>query len=817
MVDTEERASTGFPLVARAGQMRALRTAFTRAERGEARAVLISGDAGVGKTRLLQEIGEFATGRGAQVLTGRCLDVSDGGLPYLPFAEALAPLAAEPTAPPVRSRPALSRLLPGLAGEQHHPADDSPRRVSRDHDLGELQLFDAVLGVLTDISESEPVVLVLEDLHWADGATRNLLAFLVSRLRSQRLLILASYREEDLHRRHPLRAALAELIRAQTVERIELPPFDAADARAFIEALAEAPLPPGIVAEVIERSQGNPFFAEELLASQAEGSTLPAGLAEVLLSRLERLGAATQRLLRIVSVADGPVSHAALGEVAGLDELELDEALRDAVQHHILVIDNGYFTFRHALLQEAVYGDLLPGERTRIHHSYAARLLAAPERRGRDAALAHHSLQSNDLVTALAASQRAATEAEQIGAPGAALQHIEQALRIWDAVQPGDRPAGLDELSLLREASYFAGTSGEPERAIAYARSAVQTLDETVPAERAGELWAVLAQAMIGLENTWDEGIEAIDQAWKLVESVPAGPTRATVLAIRAMILRAIDRPVEARSAAEAAVADGQASGCAGAEADALITLGALADADGDIDGSREMLRRAQQQAQAADALDVELRARYFMALSYDDRGEIAEALASYAEGIEYAAQTGLTWSSFGIELRARHLFLQYVQGDWPSGQRTWPLRRVSTAAVSRVVASWAYIVAGRGDLDEAERLVADLRAHWQTDVWVAISAGAVGIESAFWRGDQAAAAERAQEAIGWLEEVEPWLLGGVRISALGVMACASGAEQARLRGGDPAAALDRGAAILAHGRGCIEHGRPRGASLGPE
>ena len=153
------------------------------------------------------------------------------------------------------------------------------------------------------------------------------------------------------------------------------------------------------------------------------------------------------------------------------------------------MIDRGHFTFRHALLQEAVYGDLLPGERSRMHSAYAARLRAAPDGRGRDAALAYHSLQSNDLVTALAASKRAAAEAEQIGAPGTALQHIEQALRIWDAVPAADRPAGLDELALLQEASYFAGTSGEPERAIAYARSAVETLDESVPAERAAELW----------------------------------------------------------------------------------------------------------------------------------------------------------------------------------------------------------------------------------------------------------------------------------------------------------------------------------------
>src|SRR5438067_9773587 len=182
------RLGSGIPLVARVDELRRLRAAFARAERGEAGAVLVAGDAGVGKTRLLTEVGEFAEGRGALVLTGRCLDVREGGLPYLPFAEALAPLAGEQDemiTGAVRRRPALGRLLPlTKAGPpvspEHAPGGaehDMPRRVQPEQDLGQLQLFDAVLGVLTEIAGHRPVVLVLEDLHWADGATRNLLSF----------------------------------------------------------------------------------------------------------------------------------------------------------------------------------------------------------------------------------------------------------------------------------------------------------------------------------------------------------------------------------------------------------------------------------------------------------------------------------------------------------------------------------------------------------------------------------------------------------------------------------------------------------------
>lgn len=823
------RLGSGVPLIARAGEMRRLRSALARADRGEACAVLLSGDAGVGKTRVLAELAEDAAERGTLVLTGRCLDIREGGLPYLPFSEAFTPLAGSSDAAVaelVRGRAALGRLLPAGTGptdafsDEHTPMSntDQTRRVRTDHDLGQLQLYDAVLGLLTDLAEARPVALIIEDLHWADESSRNLLSFLISRLRGQRLLLLGSYREEDLHRRHPLRAVLAELIRSASVERIELPPFNEADARTFVEALSDESLRPEVIDEVVERSQGNPFFVEELLASREQGSELPAGLAEGLLSRLELLSAQTRRVLRIISVADGSVAHKVLTDVADLDEAELDEALREAVQHHVLVIQNGYYAFRHALLQEAVYADLLPGERSRIHHAYAARLLANPDGRNRDALLAYHSLESNDLVTALAASKRAADQAEGQGAPSAALHHIERALRIWDAVPPEDRPAGLDESQLLGEASYFAGAAGDPERAIAYARSRVATLPEDTSPQRAASAWRRLAMTLANMESTWEESVDAIGHAWELVKDDEASKTRAFVLATRATIMRGTGRTEEALISAQQAVADAQAVGVIGAEADALVTLSGLAYSRGEIDESRELLRKAIRKAARGEALNVELRARYFLALSYDDQADIDAALACYAEGIDRAADAGLTWSSFGVELRAQHLFLRYQSGDWPTEDVTGRrMRRISDAVAARLSASWAYIVVARGHLDEAQRLIADLRSQWRNDLVIALAAGAVGVELASWEGDYPAAARRAEEAVGWLQELDEWQLGGVRIAALGVASAASWAAAARLRGESADEPVWIGERLAAHGRSCLELGRPRGQSLGAE
>jgi DNA-binding CsgD family transcriptional regulator/tetratricopeptide (TPR) repeat protein len=821
--------------------MQRLRAAFARAERGEPGAVLLSGDAGVGKTRLLTALAEFAGSRGALVLTGRCIDVREGGLPYLPFAEALAPLAlsAEPVvSAAVAARPALGRLLPQVpeayqaqpvsaAGTDHSPVTANERertqRPRQEQDLGQLQLFDAVLGVLTAIAGDRPVVILLEDLHWADGSSRNLLSFLASRLRSQRLLIVASYREEDVHRRHPLRALLVELVRLATVERVDLKPFGNADARTFIEALADEPLKPETVAGIIARSEGNPFFVEELLASSTDSTDcddLPAGLADVLLARLERLSSDARRVMRVISVANDSVAHAALAEVSGLGEFELDEALREAVQHHVLVIEQGFYEFRHALLQEAVYADLLPGERTRMHAAYAARLQSAPQGRGADARLAYHSLESKDLVTGLAALLRAMAEAEKLGAPGAALRHVEQALSIWDAVPAADRPEGFDELRLLHEACYFAGTSGEPERAVAYARSATQSLSGEVPSLRAAKTWRRLAETLLTLEGTLDEAVEAIGRAWDLVADTEPSSTRAWVLATRAGILRNCDKPEEALLSAQQAVADARACGAAGAEASALITLGTLADSAGDTAQARDRLREAERKAVEAHAVNVELRALFALAMSYDDQAEITTAIEHWTRGERRAEENGLTWSSYGLEIRARHLFLRYVSGDWPSEDsagRAAP--GVSSAVAARMLTLWALVVIARGRFTTGKKLIAGSRAQWGVDVQIGLAGGAAAVELAYWQHDHAGAVAEARKVLAWLEMIEPWLLGGIRIGALGIAAAAAQAAVARIRGELAVVeeAVSAGERLLAHVRGCVEHGQPRSSTLGPE
>ncbi|MQA27679.1 MAG: AAA family ATPase, partial [Micromonosporaceae bacterium] len=395
------RLGSGIPLVARRVELRTLHEALRRARAGQSGGLLLSGDAGVGKSRLLTELLTIARDEGAAVVTGRCLDTAEASLPYLPFAEAVRQLA-EHDPELIIGHPALRRLLP-----EHHPRAAAG---ADDHEMGQLQLFDALHSALGHFAAKQPTVLAIEDLHWADRSSRDLLAFLLSRLSGQRLLVVGTFRSDDLHRRHPLRPLLAELVRLPAVERLHLEPFSPADAHRFVRSLAEQTLPEDVVRDIAERSEGNAFVAEELIS--ASTSDVPHELAQVLLARVERLSPATQHAVRLASVVGRRFSHQVLSAAAEAPAEELEPALREAVAHNVLVAEDSAeaYAFRHALLREAVYTDLLPGERSRLHRQ-VANALAGDESPGAAAGLAHHSMESHDLAGALAASVRAAREA----------------------------------------------------------------------------------------------------------------------------------------------------------------------------------------------------------------------------------------------------------------------------------------------------------------------------------------------------------------------------------------------------------------------
>ncbi|MGX5654940.1 ATP-binding protein, partial [Geodermatophilus nigrescens] len=436
------------PLVGRAREIAALESAVDRAAAGRGSAVLVAGDAGVGKSRLLDELAARAAGRGLRVLTGHCVDLGEVGLPYLPFVDLLRPVAAE------LGEGAAGLFAAGAGAAESDGADlDAAVRALRPPvDDGRLQLFEAVAGALASLAAQTPVLVLLEDLHWADRSSRDLLRYLLARLADEPVAVVASYRSDDLHRRHPLRPLLAELVRLPGVERLDLGPLPDPAVEELVRGLA-AGVDDRTVDDVVARAEGNAFYAEELLAAGLAGETLPWALTDVLLARVEQLSPAAQQVLRGVAVAGRRVRHELLSAVGGPSDGDLERALAEAVHSHLLVVDpDGAYRFRHALLREAVLADLLPGERVRLHAAVAAHLAAVPGA-GTAAERAHHLQESNDLPGALTASLEAADEAGRAGAPAERLQHLEAALALWPAVPDAAARAGRSQVELLKQTS----------------------------------------------------------------------------------------------------------------------------------------------------------------------------------------------------------------------------------------------------------------------------------------------------------------------------------------------------------------------------
>ncbi|GAA2000493.1 LuxR family transcriptional regulator [Catenulispora subtropica] len=499
--------------VGRGPELSQLRSLLAGAAGGEPAVVVVGGDAGIGKSRLIEEFvrplldpdpGARPPGEGdrrdeVRVLIGGCAELGDEGVAYAPFVAALRQLLRDCPAAfgdnnGVRRRE-LSWLLPeladGLTGEAvpggpRHPAnmerhDDALPAVTR---AGEItargRLFDAVLGLLEDLGSDETLLLVLEDLHWADRSTRDLLGFLSRSLRESQVLIVGSYRTDDLHRGHPLRPFLAELDRIRGVRRIDLAPLttgETAEQLAAIYGKTGRDLPPGFAEEVFARAEGNPFFTEELACAATEGSHLMPSdvggfalsdtLRDLLLIKVEQLPEPTQRMLRLLSAALPPVDHRFLLLVTGTTDDELNELIRPAFQAHILVPGEGptSYRFRHALLREAVHNELLPGEHSALHRRYAELLEAEPSLVAgemREVELAHHWYSARDYARAYEAAVKAAETADARYAYVEEHQMLERALDLWDQVPE----PGLDYARLLYRTACAAHLAGDPHRAL---------------------------------------------------------------------------------------------------------------------------------------------------------------------------------------------------------------------------------------------------------------------------------------------------------------------------------------------------------------
>ncbi|WP_307802311.1 helix-turn-helix transcriptional regulator [Cellulomonas fengjieae] len=801
------RGSMSTPFVARAAQVDQLTLALQRAGVNEPTAVLIGADAGVGKSRLLRHVAEQAKAAGARVVLSHCVDLGEIGLPYLPFAEALSQLQAlDPVAVDavVANRPALARLLPGPAGQGGAPDDHSNR----------LQLFEGLVEVLGAVGRpGHPLLLILEDLHWADASSRDVLRFLVSRLRDQHLLVVASYRTDDLHRRHPWRPVATELSRHARVERLDLSPFTDDEVREFTTALHGSPLPESTLRRVIDRSEGNAYFAEELLEAGTGADELPWSLADILRARLEVLDPTVQRLARIASAAGRRVSEPLLRAAVAADgdpQLAapggVDAALREAVAHHVLVGEAGLIAFRHALLAEAVYTDLLPGEQAALHRAYL-RVLRDDPSLGPSSQLASHALQAPDLPTALQASLEAADQAREVLAPAEELRHLEVVLRLWAAVPEVAGSLGSDHVDVLVAAAAAASRAGQVDRAVQLARAAVEETASDVP--RQAQLRTVLARYLLGVEDVHD----ALEQSSRALADLPDSPTpaRAWALATYARSALNADLDDEAEASATLAVELARSAGAADAESDALTTLAVLVVDD--EERAAGLLTTALSRAREARDYATELRTMYNLASNRYYAGDLTAARQVTADGVERARSLGMTWSVYGVELRMFTQLIGYVSGDLTPAA----IGGVPEELADTLIAMNLYAAAARGDDDVVERGNA-LEPSWSRDGLIALVAGGCTIDAHTWRGELDEAITLALRLLEHLWRAwSDYFLGGIWLVALAMSALADAAAQERLLGRDVSERLALGERLLERARTTAERGRPRGGRLGPE
>ncbi|HEY8581644.1 MAG TPA: AAA family ATPase, partial [Capillimicrobium sp.] len=438
--------------VGREPQLAERRRALDEATAGRAAIALVGGESGVGKTRLVDELVTHARASGARALIGDCLELAEGELPYAPLIGALRPLmrAGDPALAEVRA-------------ELDLPSADGAAQG---------RFFELLLTALDRLSAEQPLLLVLEDLHWADRSTRDFLVFVARNLCRERVLVVATYRTDELVRRHPLRALLPELERLDGTLHLQLARLTREQLADQLADILGAPPSRELLDRLFARCEGNPLFAEELVAAGSDGrGELPPTLRDALTVRVESLSEPTQDVLRVVAAA-ARADEALLSEVSGMDRAALRPALREALAHQVLVhADDGRYAFRHALLREAMHDELLPGEHVELHEALA-RALAARVKKASEGdldtitAIAHHFASAGAQPEALAWSVAAASAAERVHAPAEEAAQLERALTLWRRVPDAQERVGHDHARLLERLAAACDRLGNDERAV---------------------------------------------------------------------------------------------------------------------------------------------------------------------------------------------------------------------------------------------------------------------------------------------------------------------------------------------------------------
>ncbi|MGW7408846.1 helix-turn-helix transcriptional regulator [Streptomyces sp. NPDC054833] len=773
MLGPVETRSVSPVFVGRTDELEMLNEALARADAGEPQAWVVGGEAGVGKTRLVEEFTAAACRRGAVVALGGCVEIGADGLPFAPFSTALRALRralpGELAAAAAGQEEELARLLPELD-------EAAPTRAAGRHDEeGMARLFELTARLLERVAADRTVVVALEDLHWADASTRHLLSYLLRTLRTGRLVVLATYRSDDIHRRHPLRPLLAELDRLRTVRRLELARFNRAEVGRQIAGILAAEPDPAQVQEIFRRSDGNAFFVEELAVAAHEGccTGLTDSLRDLLLVRVETLPESAQRVARIVAEGGSTVEYRLLAAVARLAEDDLIEALRAAVNANILIAAPGGdgYRFRHSLVREAVADDLLPGERSRLNRRYAEALEADPTlvpADERDMRLASYWYQAHDPAKALPAVLDASVVARRRHAYSEQLRLLERAMELWDtapedvrtALRPVDYtdvypPCACDPatsplrfLDLMAEAAVAGRLCGERERALKITKRALRLLEDeddlppgSQPCSGSGvplrAAWFWNQRSSLVQAQGRGDGRHELAMAQGLVRGLPPSEVHAEVLSSVANWSMLHEPGPEALAAAERAVEYARMVDARETELNARVTLGGLMVDSGAVEAGLAEMFRVKEQALREGFPYVAGRAYVNLPSELEAVGRSREATPILEEGTRFTRKFGLlgseawVWANLSQSLYSLGRWEEAARAAAEAARRGPSAKPLGTAAMCL-----AHLALGRGDLAEAARQLAAAREHFGThdpmpQQWLPLARTAVGVAAA--------------------------------------------------------------------------------------
>jgi DNA-binding CsgD family transcriptional regulator/tetratricopeptide (TPR) repeat protein len=737
--------------VGRAAEADALVDAFTSAAAGQGTTALVGGDAGVGKSRLVSELSAHARRQGARVLVGQCLDLEEGGLPYAPVVDVLRTLDRELT--PDEGAATLGPLL-ALLG---HPA--SPEPPAATGPAGQARLFELLLTLIERLVATRPLVLVVEDLHWADRSTLDLVSLVASSTRNLPVLTVGTYRTEDVPPRHPLRPLTSELTR-RGARHLMLERLGAGDVAELLGALLAAPPSAEVTASVVERSDGNPLFIEELAAALADdpAAPMPPHLRDAVISRVERMSDESAAVLRACAAGGREVEHDLLAQAIApgtdldldLDPAVLDRALRACVDQRLLVADQqrGTYRFRHALVHEAVLDDILPGELHRLHRGYATALERRQAgSRARDeqgwARLAHHWDGAAEYDAALGAAVRAGRAAESAFAVPEAHRYLEWSVRLWDRALDPEAAAGCDRGVLLARAADAASRCGAMVRALTLVDEALATPPVRDDPVRAGLLHERRGWYLHRAGRA-DDALAAYELAVDLVPGRPATAARARVVQSHAHALVRAGRNPEARARAEEAIALARAVDDVVDEGQARHVLGLVLATEGRTDEAVATLHEA---GQIAAGL-----------------GDLAEVAGAYVHLWRTLVEAGR-----GADLV--DLVLAFDAAPTPPADPDAATTTTPGAAPTLMGSIGAAALHQLGQWDEADRLLGDARqaggAGGLTSVTRTLVAGALAVD----RGDHDQARDALETARAWCHQVGDGRLNGLLHRALAELA----------------------------------------------